>query len=281
MARRRGKNAKQTAAPPDRADDAATPDEKPSVENVAQDGNGPPAGHSPGEATDLLRDAGVAGAESGLATETTETMNEGTDDGEAEELAGEAGTDTAAPGQRDPDGQAPGDAAPAEPEQAARPRWPERADDMNAMAATAAACIIYPVNPLEATPETAFGWIGGTELDIEARGTCAAGFLRDFPEAGTDAVLIHMRMKGGFRDVPPLDHRRRAAWMVFRTTLAALDACDRAEKAEAEAAAKAAEAAKGPAAQPRSRLANLPPDRNPLTQVGRVLAARGDQPKGR
>lgn len=117
-------------------------------------------------------------------------------------------------------------------------------------------------------------WLGPAPLGLKtgnARVKAAAAFLRTERTATPAAIVIHLR-RLGFADVPEPKGRLEVAWRVFTLTLNALDRLDFDIKAAAEATSRQQEAAR-PHGAPRDQLANLPPDRNPLTQIGRVFSA--------
>ncbi len=100
--------------------------------------------------------------------------------------------------------------------------------------------------------------------------TEAAAFLRQWPDAPADAVVIHLRRKG-FRGVPDPGPRELAAWKLLAFTLACLDEVDR-----QEAEAKAAEEAKAAADVPS---AGLPLDQALIPQAGPFDASSGFSPR--
>ncbi len=96
----------------------------------------------------------------------------------------------------------------------------------------------------------------------------AASFVRKNPTVPIDALPIHLKLKGF--EVPPAGRRELLAWRVFAFVLAQLDQADRDDAADAARQASEAEAAK-PRGVLLGRLAMKPIDRNPLSQMGKVL----------
>lgn len=158
---------------------------------------------------------------------------------------------------------------------------PKNVMDINVLAAFAAASVAYGTTEEDGTTLPRFdrGWSVDTSGDgygdHKAAAECAAALLRR-PLAQLiepETIVIHLR-RNGYPDTPAPEGRIAMAWRVFAFTLAELDAFDR-RRTEALAAAQAAEnAARGPTAQPRDRLTFAPPDRNPLSELGRVAQQR-------
>ena len=99
----------------------------------------------------------------------------------------------------------------------------------------------------------------------------AAAFIRANPAAPIDALPIHLKLKG--YELPAAGRREMLAWRVFAFVLAQLDQADKDEAAETARQAAETEAAK-PRGVLRGRLAMKPIDRNPLSQMGKVMQAR-------
>ena len=150
---------------------------------------------------------------------------------------------------------------------------PRNLIDVNVLAAFAAASLAFGTTEEDSTtlPRMDVGWIGGGS----PAATCAAAYLRrdSTPIVLPETLVIHLR-RSGFPDTPAAEGRIAAAWKVFAFTLAELDALDRRTAQEKAMAEADAQAARGPAAQPRDRLANLPYDRNPLSETGRLNQRR-------
>lgn len=149
---------------------------------------------------------------------------------------------------------------------------PRNRMDINVLAAFSAASVAFGTTEEDNTTLPRFdrGWIV-VDTDHRKPVQIAADFLRgSVTLMQPETCVIHLR-RSGFADTPAAEGRVATAWKVFGFTLTELDALDRAAE-EAEKRARAVEAARrGPAAMPRDQLAMVPPDPNPLTEMGRRL----------
>lgn len=144
-----------------------------------------------------------------------------------------------------------------------RPEW-----DSNVLAGTFAASHAYD-------PRSG-GAFAGFDVDDDAADehsihevmTEAASFVRTWPDVSAEAIVIHLR-RAGFRFVPEAGRREKAAWAVFKATIAELDAVDKAEAAEREAEQRAKDRAVK--AVPREDLAMMPEDPDPRTDMARQV----------
>ena len=149
----------------------------------------------------------------------------------------------------------------------------------NVLSAIGAACVAYAQidGRAGALPEHDASWLGfddNSENETVKRAVeTAAAFVRNWPNESPEAAGIHLR-RSGFKDVPAIGHRERAAWKVFATTLHALDAADKAAAIEAEEKRRAEEQ-RGPTARSSDDLTYQPQKVNELSDLGRATAILG------
>jgi len=160
--------------------------------------------------------------------------------------------------------------------------WPGLAADANTMAAAMAACTAY--GTMERRLGSSGNWfipegeeddpLGNKQFTEDAAAKMAA-FLRQWPDATPEALVIHMRRKG-YPDVREPGPREMAAWRIFAFTLAQLDEAE--AKIAAEKAAQERAESRQPKAVDRDQLAMVPEDDNPLSEMGRAALRRSETP---